>query len=64
MSRAWYRVETGNPKTKDAIAKFLRRRRYIYEVEDMKLHYDWWKIKVCIRDKDELEDVNRFLATI
>jgi hypothetical protein len=64
MARKWYHVETGNPKTKDTIAKYLRRNRITYEVKDAGLNYDWWRVRVLIYDQRMLDDVNRFLATI
>lgn len=64
MSRKWYHVETGNEQTRDKIAKFLRRNRITYEVTDAKRHYNWWIVRVLILDQRQLEDVNRFLATV
>ena len=63
--RQWYRYETGNERTRDALTRHLRRLGVQYEIHDesKRMRCDWWRIAILIYDEKQLTDINAWLNT-
>lgn len=61
----WYKYELGNEQRRDTIAKYLKRSKATFEIEDRSAaeRCDWWRIKVLITSTDQLADINHFITT-
>lgn len=62
--RKWYHIDLGNERWRDKLCKYLRGQRIVFEVHDLNLHYDMWRVRALIADQRQLDDVNRFLAKL